>query len=180
MLPLAIGLALIGCAKTEPVPSSRQSVAVAQTEPGRHSEPDGGFSYVVPNGWTTRKIAGLTDYQILFGPPGETYVPNVNFQRENDPRTLDDYVASNIQGLKDAGLDFEIAQQPAPLKTDTQLDGRRLIIDLNDGDQRIRQTFYFICHQPRMYVITASVLHEGCEEFDALFDTLAKSLRPEK
>ncbi len=180
VLWVAVSLAEIGCEQSKPAPAVRQPVATSAVEPGRHVEPAGRFSYTIPDGWTTRKIAGLTDYHILFGPPGETYVPNANFQHENYSGTLDDYVALNIQGLKDGGLDFQITQQPEPFTTDTQLEGRRLIIDLNDDGQRVRQTFFFIRHPPRMYVITASALSEGGEAFDGLFDALAKSLRPEK
>lgn len=181
-LIFATTVLVFGCAEhrsqtpSEPAPSE-PAARVEQT--GRHVEPEGGFSYVIPPDWSVREIAGLLKYKIAFGPPGETYVPNANFQHEDYPGTLDDYVALNIQGLKDAGIDFEILQEPAPVAVDGGLECQRLIVAVEDGDQKLRQTFFFIRHKQRMYVITASVLREGGEQFDELFESLAKSLRIE-
>lgn len=176
-LIFAVSVLVFGCA--EPRTDSPPDPAPTVEQVGRHVEPAGGFSYVIPPDWNVREVAGLLKYKIAFGPPGDTYVPNANFQHEDYPGTLDEYVALNIQGLKDAGIDFEILQEPAPVAVDGELECRRLIVAVEDGDQKIRQTFFFIRHKQRMYVITASVLREGGEQFDELFESLAKSLRPE-
>lgn len=176
-LILAVGIFMLGCAK--PPPESPPEPAASVPQSNRHVESAGGFSYVIPPDWNVREIAGLLNYKIVFGPPGETYVPNVNFQREDYPGTLDEYVALNIQGLKDAGIDYEILQEPAPVAVEGGLECRRLIVAVAEGDQKLRQTFFFIRHEQRMFVITATVLRDGGEQFDAIFESLAKSLRIE-
>jgi len=175
-------IAVVGCAKTAPEQTSAPIPPVVippVAEPGRHFEREEGFSYVLPTDWTVREIPGLFKSKIAFGPPGETYVPNCNFQHEDYAGTLDEYVDLNIQGLKDAQIDFQILQDPAAVAVDGELECRRLMIECIDGEQTLRQTFFFIRHQQRMYVITASVLKDGGEEFDAIFQSLAKSLRVE-
>ncbi|HXT42225.1 MAG TPA: hypothetical protein VN887_19615 [Candidatus Angelobacter sp.] len=145
----------------------------------RHVEPVGGFSYCPPKDWAVKEVPGMK-YKIAFGPAAGGFASNINVVDESFSGPLSDYVKANVQvltkmfkGLKNLGqTDF---------KTDSGLNGVRLIIQSEQQAHLLRQTlFFFDGKGGRKLVVTCSTLAKGGARLDDTFTASMKTFILEK
>ena len=72
------------------------SSARAQEACNRHSEPQGGFSLCVPDGWTAQEKEGQK-YKLLFAPAAERFVANINMKDDTSAIPLEDYATASVE-----------------------------------------------------------------------------------
>lgn len=144
----------------------------------RHVEKSGGYSLVPPEGWKAREFPGLK-YQVIVGPATNGFAPNLNVVKETSSLKLDDYVKGNRAALQQLFKNFQLVDQ-GEFKTAGGLQGVKMIVQDEQGNKQLRQTFYFFESGNTKYVVTASALADGGEKLDPVFDKCLKSFRFEK
>lgn len=143
--------------------------------------PGGEFSYVPPEQWILRDFPGYK-YKFAFGQPSEGFAPNINVADEYAPVTLDDYVAGNLRVMpqmyeKTGGNNFRVLSQ-AEFTTDSKQRGVRVITESEMNGKKMRQSFYFFDGGGgKKFVATCTVLAEGGESYDRLFDASMKTFK---
>jgi len=151
----------------------------AADEKTRHVEKAGGFSFVPPKDWTLREIPGLK-FKAAVGPAANGFAPNIVFVDEAYKGTLADYMAANKKTLAKVFKNYkELGEKN--LKTDSGADMIALVIQREDNDKMVRQTFYFLdLNAEKKIVATCTALTDGGDKLDGLFETSLKSYRVEK
>ncbi len=144
----------------------------------RHVEKAGGFSFVPPDTWKVQAFPGLK-FKIVVGPIRGGFASNINVVDEAFKGTLDEYVKANTAVLMRVLKKVKIVQQ-GEFKTTSGLQGVRLIVENEQNDKLIRQTFYFFGTAETKYVVTCSTLGEGGAKLDPVFAEAMKTFRCEK
>jgi hypothetical protein len=144
----------------------------------RHEETAGGFSFVPPKGWTIREFPGLK-FKIAAGPAAAGFAPNINVVDESFGGSLAEYVKLNLDTLPKVFQKSRVVNQGA-FKTNAGLEGARAITENEQNGKLLRQTFYFFPRGDRQFVVTCSVLAEGGEKLDAVFEASMKTFRFDK
>ena len=95
------GCSSLGFEKATPAPTSSLFSSVSNSnEKSRHYEKEGGFSYVIPNGWELTDVHGLK-YQGLIDSKSETiFASNIAISVEQYSGSLSDYVDASINNLE--------------------------------------------------------------------------------
>ena len=150
----------------------------AQPQEGRrHTEKAGGFSFVVPEGWTVRDFPGLK-YKIVVGPARDGFAANMNVVDEAFRGSIDDYLKATLASMKQVFKDVQI-EENGPFETKSGSKGGRIVAKTHQGERFLRQTFYCFGDGATMYVVTCSALAEGGKELDPLFERAMKTFRLE-
>ena len=79
-----IGLLVLGASST-----------VAQEVCKRNIEPQGGFSFCVPGGWTAEEKEGQK-YKLVFAPAAERFTANINMKDDMSTIPLEDYATISV------------------------------------------------------------------------------------
>jgi hypothetical protein len=145
-----------------------------------YTAPDGEFSYVPPERWVLRDFPG-DKYKVAVGQPSDGF-PQISVVDEYAPVTLDDYVAGSIRTLQQ--MFEEMGSEPLRIlsqgefTTDFNERGIKVITESEMKGTKLRQTFYtFDGKDGKKFVVTCSVLAEGGESYDKLFDTTMKTFK---
>jgi len=160
---------------TVPALSSGPKVAKGQ----RHFEPEGGFSFIPPDGWEMRSIP-QSKFKVAIGPPAGGFTPNILLFKELWPGSLDDYInaASESWAQKKANL-----VKREDFKTAEGLKGRRLVFENRGDDPVRRQTMYVFDKGETKYGVMCTTVAEGADKLDAVFEDCIQTFRldaPEK
>lgn len=153
----------------------------AQNSRQPYTAPGDEFSYLPPEHWVMREAPGQK-YKLAVGQPSSGFAPNINIVDEYAPVALDDYVAGNLrvmpQMYERMGInDLRVLSQ-TDFTTDFQQRGMRVITESEMNGKRTRQTFYFFDGKDgKKFVVTCSVLAEGGESYDKLFDASMKTFK---
>jgi hypothetical protein len=147
-------------------------------ESRRHLEKAGGFSFIPPSTWKVRDYPGLK-YKIVVGPIQAGFASNINVVDESFEGSLDAYVEGNTAVQMRALKKVQIVKQEK-FRTTSGLQGARSIIEDEQDEQLLRQTFYFFGTAETKYVITCSTLAEGGERLDPIFERAMRTFRFEK
>jgi hypothetical protein len=164
---------------TVPSTNTPPSGAPAQKSPtgipsnlNRYFEPQGGFSFVPPDGWQMQELPGLK-FKIASGPTIEGHTPSIVFVDETFDGSLDDYVKASLVTLQRSPGFLVVTQD------DFQPDegGRAVRLVTDDNTQQVHQTFYFFNGPTKKFVITCTH-HAGQQEtVDAACDQSMKTFR---
>lgn len=165
---LTLGLLLVAtsCGGSEPAAAD-----------GRHHEPTGRFSFVVPEGWEVREVPGVK-YRIAAGPGTETFVANLNVVDEKSGADLDAYVAANRETMLRMFEDGELGE-PESFRFDSGAEGVRFGGSHTMGGQKLRQTWFMLPDDGRYLIMTGSRLAEQDPALDDVFAAAARTLRVE-
>jgi hypothetical protein len=144
-------------------------------EEKRYTEAAGGFSFVPPEGWNVREFGGLK-YKIVHGPAAAGFAPNINVTDETYEGTVDAYAKANQATLQRVFKNFRLVKMEN-FQTAGKMQGVRMIIENDQMDKKLRQTFYFFAKGNRKYVITCSALAEGGDKQDPVFEGCLKTFR---
>jgi hypothetical protein len=173
-------LSLIGLKPGTPLSAGdNQNPADKPKKSERHVEPEGGFSFIPPDGWEMRSIP-QSKFKAAIGPPAGGFTPNILVFKELWPGSLDDYINAATESWvqKKANLvkreDFATAEG---------LEGRRLILENRGDDVLRRQRMYIFAKGETKYVINCTTVAEGADKLDAVFEGCIQTFRlegPEK
>ncbi|HEY7331138.1 MAG TPA: hypothetical protein VH592_26115 [Gemmataceae bacterium] len=145
---------------------------------GRLVEPQGGFSYVPPEGWMAHQLPGHK-YRIVSGPMIGAGAPNINATDELFAGSLEEYVKANLAGLQRFMAEFRVLRQE-DFQTSEGLSGVRVITEATLNGRRFRQTYFFFGNGNRKYVVACTTGREGGEELDPIFEASMKTFRLEQ
>jgi hypothetical protein len=145
------------------------SVSKAQETIAPLTEAEGGFSYSPPKGWKISEVPGLK-YKLSVGTPANGFAPNINVVDEAFSGTLDEYVEANLKTMEGVFKGFKKLGKTS-FDTKSGLKGVRVVIEDNQQDKILRQTFYFFERKDgKKAVVTCSVLVEDGAKYTTVFD----------
>lgn len=129
----------------------------------------------VPEGWVRQRLPGMAD-DMLMGPRGEGFTPNVNFVQEPFAGTLEEYVSANLQVLPTVVERFTLLSRSDAV-TEEGVPMVRIVASSFTSMRELRQVAYFLKSGDRCFVITCSALLSDGSAFDDAFDEAATSFR---
>ncbi len=145
---------------------------------GRLVEPEGGFSYVPPDGWMAYRLPGLK-YRIVSAPIQAGGAPNINAADEFFAGSLEEYVKANLATLQRVMPEFRIVKQE-DFQTTAGLPSVRLVAEVKQNGINLRQSYYFFGNGNTKYVVVCTTRRDGGEELDPIFEASMKSFRLER
>ncbi len=159
-------------------PGNAQAPSGKDPDASRHVEKAGGFSFVPPDKWKVREWPGRK-FKIAVGPAERGFGSNIVVADEAFDGTLDEYVKETKKSLEKAFKKYRLVKQEE-FKTATGITGARLIIENEQGDKLLRQTFYLFGKPKTMFIVACSTLAEGGDKLDPVFEKSAKTFRFDK
>ncbi len=163
---------------TEPSPEQRienGKEALRADERRRHTEATGGFSFIPPEGWEIRDFPGKK-FKIVVGPVAAGFAPNINIVDESFDGSLEDYVKANLNALPKAFKKYRLLKQDS-FVTAAGLKGARVIVEDEQSNRLLSQTFYFFGKKKTKFIVTCSALAEQADEFAPVFEASMKTFR---
>jgi len=146
----------------------------AKPSVARYVDLENGSSFNIPTGWTIEEIPGQ-NHKIVVGPAKDDFTPSMNVVAAYFTGSLDDYVAANLRILpkvyEGAGRrDFKILNQ-SDFFTRNKQRAVKVVTQFEMNGRLLRQTGYFFQGQRgTMLLVACSVLSEGGEAFDQVFE----------
>jgi len=143
------------------------------------SEPEGGFSYLIPHEWTIDKIEGMP-YQIARDKAVNGFHPNINVHQEKNNFTFSEYVKANIADIKKNEIDYlEITTED--FTTTAGLKGKKHSCANKQFGKSLFHTYYFFeTVKKYKFIITGTCLIEDKYKYSPVFDVIAKSFKTVK
>ena len=140
------------------------------------SEPNGGFKFMIPEGWTTAEFPGF-NFKICRGFPSGGFAPNIAVIDEAFDGSVEDYVTACSAPMTKDAQGFKLLEK-RPFNTDSGIRGIKLVFDSKWDRKQLMQTqYYFKGIKGKMLVITCSVLPEDGQKFADIFDAAMKTLQ---
>ncbi len=149
--------------------------ALNSDEGRRHTEAAGGFSFIPPEGWKVRDFPGWK-FKVAVGPVAAGFASNINIVDESFDGSLEDYVKASLNALSKALKKYRLLNQDSFVTT-AGLKGARLIVEDEQNNQLLRQTFYIFSKKNTKFTVTCSVLAEEGDKFAPVFDASLKTFR---
>jgi hypothetical protein len=153
------------------VSMSAQNVGVGD----RYNERIGGYSICPPRSWQATEVPGFK-YHFFFGQVSNGFSPNINFVDQQYFSSLKEYVDLNIVQLKQILDDFLLISR-TNFSTNSKLSGERLVVLDRQNSMKLKQLFYIFSKGDLKMVITCTVLADGGELYDNIFDESIKTFR---
>lgn len=150
----------------------------------RHLEPEGGFSFCVPEGWTIQEREG-NKYKMVFAPRATNFTPNINVKDETSTYQLDDYVTASIQTIlnnreKIGATSIKPVGQTAFI-TNSRLRGIRVAFLTEYRGLMVRTLqYYFDVGNNHKILVTGTALEETKDTYDRVFDSVLKTFQLDK
>jgi hypothetical protein len=141
----------------------------------RYYETVGGYSICPPKSWQATEFPGLK-YHIFSGPVFNGFAPNINFVDQQYDSSLSEYVDLNIAQMRQLFNNFILVSR-TNFSTNDNMSGERLVVIAEHYSKKIKQIFYFFSKENIKIVITCSVLADGEELYDEIFDESIKTFR---
>lgn len=154
-----------------------------QSKPSRHSEPDGGFSYVIPEGWELEDTPGA-EFKSLVNPGEEDSVkPTVAFFTLDDPAPIDQAFRRKYRTLLPNRL-REFYNRAGSVRfirdslftTDTGYNAAKFVMEGTVYNQRAQITAYIVDIEGRkivaLYARPRGSSPDNDEQIEAMINTL--------
>jgi hypothetical protein len=142
----------------------------------RHVEPEGGFSFIPPDGWEMRSFPGRFKFKAAIGPPTGGFTPNIAVGDELWPGSLEDYIKASIEVISQKP-NIKVTKK-GDFTTSEGLRGARITLDNFRKDTTLRQTMYFFARGETKFVVTCStVAAAGSDDLDAVIENSIKTFR---
>lgn len=192
VLFLIIGIISAGCM---PIPETMPIIAptgtpqptpippTATTQPTevvlegeRYYEKEGGFSYIIPDGWEIFEIPGLKYLGLTESNPKGLFPSNVVFADERYDGLLKDYVDLALTNIQQIYPDMEILSIDK-VDTDSGISGISVVATNEVNSLQMVQVLFMFDIGERILVITyTSAIDAGTENIIAIGDVI-RSLR---
>jgi hypothetical protein len=102
------------------------------------------FSVCPPLGWEAKDYPGLK-YKVILGPIEDEFAANIVFVDENFNGNLKNYVDGSLYNSERFFSEYRLVDRK-PFRTESGIEGERVIINNSQGDKYLKQVFYFfIC-----------------------------------
>ena len=162
-------------ATPEPTPipptATTQPTEVALEE-GRYYEEEGGFSYIIPDGWQIFEIGGLKYFGLVESNPEDDMPSNVLFADEKFAGSLEEYVEATLNLIKQLSPNFEVMSTDA-VETDSGIRGTSVVGTDEINGLQIIQVFFMFDIGERIFVMTyTSNIDENQENIIAIGDLM--------
>jgi hypothetical protein len=156
------------------------AVSTPAAETGkRYLEAAGGYSFCPPKDWVMKEMPGLK-YKLAIGEASGGFAPNINVVDEAFDGSVADYVKASLETVSKVFKGFKKLGQ-SNFKTDSGVKGIRLQTESEQGNLRLRQTFFFLEGKGKTkLVVTCSALAETGQKLDAVFEDSLKTFALEK
>jgi hypothetical protein len=142
----------------------------------RHVEPQGGFSFVPPEGWEIRSFPGAK-YKMAFGPQLGGKTPNIVVADEFFPGSLDDFVKASIESTVQVKPNIKVVKRE-DFTTAEGLEGRRVFFeDRGIGPAPYRYIVYLFGRGQTKFAICCTSVGESADQLDAVFEGCVKTFR---
>ena len=142
-------------------------------------EPEGGFSYLVPSDWSIGKIDGM-QFQIVREKANKSFSTNVNFLRETNKYSFEEYYKINVAQMKEYTPEYKEIQSEE-FVTAAGLKGKKLTCSNKQLGKILLQAYYFFQGKDKVKtIITCSALFEDKDKYLPVFDLIAKSFKTVK
>ncbi|GIV83040.1 MAG: hypothetical protein KatS3mg052_0047 [Candidatus Roseilinea sp.] len=154
-----------------------------QSQPSRHSEPDGGFSYVIPEGWELEDIPNAEFKSLVNTGEEGSFKPTVAFFTLDDPAPIDQAFRRKYRSLLPNRLrEFYGDARGARLirdslfTTDTGYDAAQFVMEGTVDNQRAQITAYIVDIEGRkiaaLYARPRGSSPDSDEQIEAMINTL--------
>jgi hypothetical protein len=120
--------------------------------------------------------ASSLDYKVAAGPEVDGFAANLTVVDEPFDGSLDEYVASALDGLEQYFENFQVLIQEE-FKPVEGPPGVRIVAENVQGGRALRQTFYLFDGGTKKVVVTCTRLIEAAAELDAACDASVKTFR---
>jgi len=147
-------------------------------EAGRIYEPDGGFSYVPPEGWVVSEVPDF-EYRVASGSQVGGFIPNLYFfVNQSHSGSLDEYVTESLTHYSATMNDLEIISQ-ADFLTDKGERGVKVIMESTKQNWRLHLSEYFFAAGAYKFVATYTRLSNQGNNNDPLVDQSMQTFQPD-
>jgi hypothetical protein len=162
-----------------------QDNAVAQDKQERYVESAGGFSFIIPAGWTISGVLMNAQYRVVFGVRSNYYTPTISANDEAFKGNLKDYVARAQRSLpassKPLGYNSVKLLRQAEFATDEGPVGIKMTHAMSAGGRDfIFSRYVFDGRRGRKLTFTCAALADEVEKIEPLCDSSMKSLKSVK
>jgi len=159
-----------------PLPTDTPAPTAIPTESAdRHYEPAGGFSYIPPASWKLVDASALA-YKVAVGPETDGFAANLTVVDEPFDGSLDEYVSSAMDGLRQYFENFQVLSQEE-FKPEESSPGVRVVAEDVQVGRVLRQRFYLFDAGAKKLVVTCTRLADAAEELDAACEGSLKTFR---
>jgi hypothetical protein len=169
IIAVALAVAILqtgGCRKNAGLPASRLY------------EPAGRFSYVTPDGWTRRRVAGIK-YHMVAGPEENGTAPSLYIMDEDTPEGLDSYIPAFVARQKKIYPDIIVGAER------TLITEEGTTVHVVEATRIARGTpltlrLFFLRRDPQTIVVTGTWRKEDQNSLSEVFDEVLRTFRFEK
>ncbi len=153
-------------------PTATTQLTEVILEGARHYEPDGGFSYIIPDGWEILEIPGLKYLGLTESNPKDVFPSNVVFADEKFDGSLEDYTDAAVTLYKQVMPNMEVLNIDK-VDTDSGIRGISVITSNEMNDIQITQVFFMFDLGEKVLVMTYTMnLGEASENIIAIGDLI--------
>lgn len=157
-----------------PTATTQPTEVVLQGE--RYYEPEGGFSYIIPDGWEIFEIPGLKYLGLTESNPKGLFPSNVVFADERYDGSLEDYVDLALTNVQQIYPDMEILSIDK-VDTDSGISGISVVATNEVNSLQIVQVLFMFDIGEKILVMTyTSGIDEDTDNIIAIGDVI-RSLR---
>lgn len=160
------------------------SGVAAQEVCKRNIEPQGGFSFCVPDGWTASEKEG-GKYKSLFAPAAEKFTANINMKDDVSAMALGEYATISVDYILKNYAQFGATSVKALTRdsftTKTGLAGIKATFHAEYKGLLIGTIQYYFSGNPgQKLILTCTVLEADQATLDPVCDRAAKTLQLEE
>jgi len=158
-----------------PAPAPAAPAISAEDEARRVTDPVGKFSYIPPKGWEYTDFSGMK-FKISRGAAADGFAPNINVVDEAYAGDMDSYLKANEVGVVKM-LPKCVVLSKGDFSTHSGLQGKVMVVENEQYNMKLRQTFYIFGQGNMKYVITNSCLAKDGDKMAPLFEWSMKTFK---
>jgi hypothetical protein len=151
------------------------------SEVERYYDRHGGFSFMLPNGWTVMQTPG-SQYASCYAPTTKGFRPSMgvsdtaDFRLEAFEGSLQEYVAITRERLRKSEEGTPVEQ--IAYVTESGIEGVKLTYEMSHTAGRVRVwQFFFEGKDQQKVVVTCFALAENATDFEKVFDSMVRTFR---
>ena len=163
------------------MPANAQPANPLMQNPSEVVEHGGGFAYVLPTGWTLKKVPGMT-LEMPFGREQDGNPANISFQDATFNGNLAEFESNILKGIPATfatlGINNFTVVSMSAFETNTKLMGLQAVAQAQRQDGKIVQQLYYFfdLKEGKKVCAVCSVADEGTT-YDADFTAIMKTFR---
>lgn len=136
------------------------------------------FTFEMPDGWETMTYPGLK-YKIIYGDSVKGQNQNMIFVSEEVSGSMEEVVSEYLSGQKetdDSASAYTVITQEK-FENNYNLESRKIIIELPEGEGIAKHYFYFFKHNNILYICAATLPYDAEPEIVEMLDASMKTFQ---